>query len=78
MSRTRKNKAQFRSFPDKHCLKCEGTGYKPATWLSRLTGREVEGVTQCGCWITVDLRKPKKVRPPVVFDGKSAAMGVDA
>lgn len=78
MSRTRKNKAQFRNFPDKYCLKCGGSGYKPATWLSRITGRTVRGVTMCTCWTMVDLRKPKKAKQPVVFDGRAAALGPDA
>lgn len=65
-----KRRPRFKSFPDRACLDCGGSGFEPTEGHTPL-GKPMTGVKKCHCWTTIDLRKPKKAK--VVYDGKAQA-----
>lgn len=67
-----KRRPRFRSFPDPRCQFCNGSGFAPADGLTQ-SGKPMTGVAKCECWTVIDLRKPKKVKEKVTYDGRAAA-----
>jgi hypothetical protein len=65
-----KRRPRFKSFPDRNCPHCGGSGFAPADGISQ-QGKPMTGVVKCECWTVIDLRKPKKVK--TVYDGRAAA-----
>lgn len=70
-----KRRVRFKSFPDRACLDCGGSGFAPTDGFTQ-GGKPMTGVAKCECWTVIDLRKPKQEKKPV-FDGKSAAIGAN-
>lgn len=71
-----KRRPRFRSFPDPRCQFCNGSGFAPADGLTQ-SGKPMTGVQKCECWTVIDLRKPKKVKEKVTYDGKAMAYAND-
>ena len=67
-----KRRPRFKCFPDRNCPQCGGSGFAPADGISQ-NGKPMTGVVRCDCWTIIDLRKPKKVKEKVIYDGRAAA-----